>query len=100
MINLRDKSLGTSFINLTYFNFPCCDEHPLRLVKFLKYYEHDCLRKQFFVISALSTLLGAKWFDVEPRKTSFLKFFYPLDTFYFDSRPKFSLFVKNSFQKF
>ena len=77
MINLRDKSLGTSFINLTYFNFACGDENPLRLVKNLKYYDHDCLRKQFFVISALSTLLGAKWFVVEPRKTSFLKIFIP-----------------------
>ena len=69
MINLRDKSLGNSFINLTYFHFACGDKNPLKLVKNLKYYDHDCLRKQFFVISALSTLLGAKWFNVEPRKT-------------------------------
>ena len=35
------------------------------------------MRKQFFAISALSTLLGAKWFHLEPRKTTFLKFFIP-----------------------
>ena len=51
------------------------------------------LRKQFFVSSALSTLLIAKWFHVEPRKTSFLKFFTTLDIFYFDSMHNFSLFV-------
>ena len=33
MINLRDKSLGTTFINLTYFHFDCGDENPLKLVK-------------------------------------------------------------------
>ena len=37
-----DKSLGTSFINLTYFKFACGDENPLKLVKSLKYYEDGC----------------------------------------------------------
>ena len=41
MINLRDKSLGTSFINLTYFKFACGDENPLKFVKLQKYYDHD-----------------------------------------------------------
>ena len=31
----------------------------------------------FFAISALSTLLGGRWFHVEPRKTTFLEFFNP-----------------------
>ena len=33
MINLRDKSLGNPFINLTYFTFACGDEIPLKLSK-------------------------------------------------------------------
>ena len=33
MINLRDKSLGPSFINLTYFKFACGEENPLKLLK-------------------------------------------------------------------
>ena len=45
MINVRDKSLGTSFINLTYFNFACGDENPLKFVKSIKYYEQDCRLK-------------------------------------------------------
>ena len=77
MINLRNKSIGISFINLTYFNFACVHENPLRLVRNLKYYDHDCLRKQVFVISALSTLLEAKWFHVEQRKNSFPTFLSP-----------------------
>ena len=59
MINLRDKSVGTSFINLIYFKFACGDENPLKFVG-IKYHDHDCPRKQFFAISALSTLLGAE----------------------------------------
>ena len=42
MISLRDKSLGSSFINLTYFNFACGDENPLKFVNLRKYYDHDC----------------------------------------------------------
>ena len=42
MINLRDKSLGTSFINLTYFKFACGDKNPLKFVNLHKYYDHDC----------------------------------------------------------
>ena len=49
--------------------------------------------RHFIAISAVSTLLGAEWFHVEPRKTTFLRFFNPLEIFYFNSRPKFSLFV-------
>ena len=75
MINLRDNSLGTSFIDLTYFKFARGDENPLKLVRNLKYYDHDCLRKQFFVISALSTLLRAKWLRRGTKKKHFPKVF-------------------------
>ena len=52
------------------------------------------MRKLFFAISALSTLLGAERFHVEPRKTSFLKkALYPMKVFNFNSTPKFSHFV-------
>ena len=60
-----------------YFNFACVDENPLKFVKSLTFNAQDCLMRQFFAISAVSTLLGAEWFDVEPRKTSFLSFFSP-----------------------
>ena len=33
--------------------FACGDENPLKFVKSIKYYDHDCQRKQFFAISAL-----------------------------------------------
>ena len=49
MINLRDKSLGTPFNNLTYFPFACGDEIPLKFVKSLIFYDQDCLRKRFFL---------------------------------------------------
>ena len=52
MINLRDKSLGIPFINLTYFTFACGDEIPLKLVKSLIFYDQDCLRKRSFWIYA------------------------------------------------
>ena len=42
MINLRDKSLGTPFINLTYYQFACGDEIPLKFVKSLIFYDQDC----------------------------------------------------------
>ena len=61
---------------------------------------YGCLRKRFFAISALSTLLGAQWFHVESRKTSFLTLFTPLKIFSFNSRPKFSLFLNIVFLKF
>ena len=42
MINLRDKSLATPYINLTYFPFACVDEIPLKFVKSLIFYDQDC----------------------------------------------------------
>ena len=61
-INLWDKSLGTSTSYFEYFAFTCGDKNPLKFVKSTKYYDHDFLRKQILPVSALSTLLGAKWF--------------------------------------
>ena len=52
MINLRDKPLGTPFINLTYFSFACGDEIQLKFVNSLIFYDQDCLRKRFFWIYA------------------------------------------------
>ena len=42
MINLRDKSLGTPFINLTYFPFACGEEILLKFVKSLIFFDQDC----------------------------------------------------------
>ena len=73
-INLWDKSLGTSTSYSEHFRFTCGDKTPSKFVQRTKYYDYDCLRKQFFAISALAALSGAKWFHVEPRKTTFLFF--------------------------
>ena len=54
----------------------------------------------FFAISAVSNLLGAEWIHIEPTKTSFLIFFYHMQTVKLNSRPKFSLFVSIVFQIF
>ena len=47
---LYDKcqdSLGTSFINLTYFKFAYGDENPLKFVKSIKHCDHGCRISNF-----------------------------------------------------
>ena len=77
MINLGDKTIATSFINLTYFKFACGDENPLKFVKKTSNIMTMIVWENSFSLFLLYLrLLGAKWFHVEPRKTSFLMFFY------------------------
>ena len=73
---------GTLAISTSYFEvfrFTCVNENQSKLVKDVKYYVYDCLRKLFFAISALSTL--------------FPNAFLPLKILNLNSRPKFSLLV-------
>ena len=100
MINLRDKSLGTPFINLTYFPFACGGEIPLKLVKSLIFYDQDCLRKRFFWIYAEKRHFRPKIMLVEIKKKEFSNVFNALKYLHFVSSLKFQVFGNRIFLKF
>ena len=100
MINLRDKSLGNPFINLTYFPFACGDEIPLKFVKSLIFYDQDCLRKRFFWIYAEKNALSTKIMLVEIKKNEFSNVLNALEYLHFVSRLKFQFFGNRIFLKF
>ena len=60
--SLGVKSLGISTSYFEHYRFTCGDKNPWNFLACTKYYDQDCLRKQFFAISVPSTFLGAKRF--------------------------------------
>ena len=83
ILSLRDKSLRTPVINLTYYAFPCGDEILLKLVKSLIFNDQDCLRKRFFWIYAKKTHFPTKIILVEIKKYELSKVFNALEYFHF-----------------